>query len=47
VTSARQRAVSVALPRVPASADRHPGINGWLSSWGTIGDMAGCPPDGR
>jgi hypothetical protein len=30
--------------RTPATADRHPGVNGWLSSWGTTGEMAGCPP---
>ncbi len=35
-----------ALSRVQPGADRHPGTNGWVSSWGTNahGEMAGCPP---
>ncbi|GAA2094350.1 MULTISPECIES: hypothetical protein [Brevibacterium] len=42
------------LPRMLASAAamrpllqlRHPGTNGWISSWGTNahGEIAGCPP---
>ncbi|TLF65916.1 hypothetical protein FE391_26050 [Nonomuraea sp. KC401] len=30
----------------PPGVRRHPGTNGWLSSWGTQahGEIAGCPP---
>ncbi|WP_433618822.1 hypothetical protein ACQP2P_22290 [Dactylosporangium sp. CA-139114] len=33
-------------PTCPAGVMRHPGTNGWLSSWGTNahGEIAGCPP---
>lgn len=40
--------MKVRVPRLAASADRHPGTNGWISSWGTNahGEIAGCPPAG-
>ncbi|WP_433824444.1 hypothetical protein ACQP2E_20060 [Actinoplanes sp. CA-015351] len=34
------------VPTSPPGVQRHPGTNGWLSSWGTNahGEIAGCPP---
>ncbi|MFD3746614.1 hypothetical protein [Nocardia sp. NPDC058633] len=41
-----EAAVLARIPVLPAGADRHPGTNGWLSSFGTCahGRIAGCPP---
>ncbi|WP_169721455.1 hypothetical protein [Brevibacterium album] len=40
-----RRLVSAAAMR-PLLQNRHPGTNGWISSWGTNahGEIAGCPP---
>ncbi|MBP2371912.1 hypothetical protein [Pseudonocardia parietis] len=42
----RRTALAPLLPRLATGADRHPGTNGWVSSWGTNahGEIAGCPP---
>ncbi|WP_156959825.1 hypothetical protein [Nocardia sp. BMG51109] len=43
---ARETALLRRIPPLPPDADRHPGTNGWLSSFGTCahGRIAGCPP---
>ncbi|TDD01012.1 hypothetical protein E1181_26195 [Saccharopolyspora terrae] len=34
------------VPTQPEGVLRHPGTNGWSSSFGTVahGELAGCPP---
>ncbi|MBB2947069.1 hypothetical protein FB565_006837 [Actinoplanes lutulentus] len=38
--------MTIWVPTSPPGVQRHPGTNGWLSSWGTNahGEIAGCPP---